>query len=160
MSTIPLHKDRGLDPHMTFCRRCGEVAEELTVGELRKAEINGQWVYANRGRTHEAKMALIKQKLLNYGDTLHWQEVMEGERVPAQAFCNKCEEELEQWKMFVGAGGLYFKCKECGATGVIKYTDTSKAMCDEVREKLGVPAPEPAGVEFDTCDQHGTERTL
>jgi len=110
---IPLHKERGLDPHLTFCRRCGGDANELTVGELRKAEYApGQWTYANRGQTTEQGKVMEKQGVIDNRYNLSWEEVPEHERVPAMEFCDSCKKEVKEHKALVADGGVYVKCTE------------------------------------------------
>ncbi len=150
---IPLDPEKGLDPHLTYCPRCGGEANELTIGAVRKAKLpNGQWVYASRNRLHEVRKELEKQ----YGYlNLKWEPLDEYEKVPASDVCDKCKEELATFDDVIKSGGVYFKCKECGATGVIKYNDGTKEFCDAVRKTAGVPFGRPVGVELEKCEEHG-----
>jgi len=149
--SIPLHKDRGIDPHLTFCLRCGGDANELTLGELRKAELpNGQWVYANRGETTKLAKDLEEQGVINHGYryNLPWKEVPEHEKVPASEPCDDCQKELKEHKAIVADGGVYVTCKECGMTGVLR---PGVPLAVRVREHSGIAAPDPVGYEHDGC---------
>jgi len=76
-------------------------------------------------------------------------ELDDYEKIPASEPCDKCKAELENLDAIVKAGGLYWKCP-LGHHGAIKANEFTEA----VREQIGVPAPEPAGVEFDVdCPQ-------
>ena len=152
MNNIPLHPKRGLDPHLTYCQRCGGEASELTVGDVRKITNTGEGTdhgkvaYANRGETR--KLA----------DKLGWNnysvdEIPEGERLPASEPCEGCREELAKFKAVVEDGGVYWSCKECHQSGVIKPSDYANA----VRKSAGVEKPKPVGVAFDVCKDHATQ---
>ena len=60
--------------------------------------------------------------------------------------CPACEKELEEHAEVVKQGGVYWKCVDCPAEGVIRGTsDFAKA----VRATHGIAAPEPCGVRFE-----------
>jgi hypothetical protein len=71
--------------------------------------------------------------------------------VPDPEPCAKCKEELELWAKLVSEGGVYFKCSQCTATGVIK-PDT--VLATAVRAHTKIEAPNSVGMEFESCDQH------
>jgi len=149
MSQIPIHKERGLDPHLCFCRRCGEDTGAMTVGAMVKYETpDGRLLYAQAGKgsqaARDAGINILQCKKL---------EVEAGEKVPDIELCSNCEKELENFHAIVKAGGVYFRCKECENEGVIRKSE----FADEVRRLNKVEAPAPCGVEFDTCSQHTGE---
>jgi hypothetical protein len=78
--------------------------------------------------------------------------VPEG-KLPATEYCDSCKDELTEWYEIVKKGGVLFKCAECRAEGVIRPCDYAKM----IRAELGVKAPDPCGVEFESCVQHQTE---
>ncbi len=148
ISNIPLHKTRGLDPHLTYCPRCGGDGTGLTLGALRKATLeDGRVVYAQLGKTARTAKDLGLQPF-----ELNWVDVDEHERVPDSSICDECEQEVALHKKEVDLGGVYFRCLACSTTGVIKH---NHALAVSVRKDAGVKAPEPIGVEFDKCEQHG-----
>ncbi len=150
MTQIPIHPDRGIDPHLTFCPRCGGEGRGLTIGHLKKAEVEpGKYVYANRGQTHKTRKELEKQ---GYHGHLHWEDVDEYEKVPDSDVCKKCEEEQDEWKAEIDRGGIYWQCASCSLRGVIKH---NAEICRTVREQMKIPAPQPCGLEFEKCEEHG-----
>jgi hypothetical protein len=78
-------------------------------------------------------------------------EAKEGERLPDPEPCDKCKTEIELHRSIVQAGGVYFKCKGCAITGVLRAESELAKM---VREHSGIAAPNPVGFEFERCDQH------
>lgn len=76
--------------------------------------------------------------------------VGEHDRLPGN-LCQACETEISEHKQLVAEGGIYFKCAECPATGVVKgSTELAKA----VRRAMKIDPPAPCGVEFETCAEH------
>ena len=72
--------------------------------------------------------------------------IEEHEKVSTGGLCDPCAKLQEEQKTIVDAGGIYFKCRDCGSEGAIRKT---ASICADVRAKLDIPAPEPCGVEFD-----------
>jgi len=154
---IPLHPKRGLDPHLTFCPRCGGDANDLTIGHLRRVELIDNWgrsydpkqyAYANRGEGTRRVIQELEKANRRFRD---WQDVPEGERVPSNGPCDKCEAELVEHKALVAAGGIYWNCNSCSQSGVIK---AQSELAKAVRRHAGIEAPAPVGVQFETCDEH------
>jgi ssDNA-binding Zn-finger/Zn-ribbon topoisomerase 1 len=148
---ITLHPTLGINPHMTVCRRCGGPAEELMLIGNRTSIYRcgnrdcGITIYGHR-------MSEPCPKCHDRGPHEKIGEVGEHDKLPATEPCDKCKAELAEHKQIVADGGIYFKCAQCGKSGVIKNT---APLCAMVREKMGVPAPKPCGVEFDKCEEHG-----
>ena len=106
---IPLHSTRGLDPHLTFCPRCGGEGTGLTRGALVKYKLpDGRILIAQAGQGGKAAEDAGVQ--LNNCKKL---EIKEGERVPDNEPCAACKKELDAHAGWVARGGIYFKCKEC-----------------------------------------------
>ena len=61
------------------------------------------------------------------------------------------KEEAELCKEELKRGGVFFRCKECSRTGMIKG---GTQIAEIVREESDIAAPEPCGIEFDCCAQH------
>jgi hypothetical protein len=72
------------------------------------------------------------------------------DKVYASEPCETCQQQTEEHRAVVAAGGVYWKCRDCHSEGVIKAESSFAAM---VRQKSGVPIPNPVGVEFDK--EHG-----
>ena len=148
MSAIPLHPERGLDPHMLFCPRCGGEGSGLTVGRLMVATLpDGTQMYYPFGQKSRA----LQDAGLDRYTSVETREVEEGEKVPDSAPCDECQKELELHKTVVAAGGVYFRCTECKQEGVVK----KNPFADHVRKIHGIEAPAPCGVEFTKCEEHG-----
>ncbi len=142
---IPLHPERGLDPHLTFCTRCGGDTNELTIGVVFKAETaDGKKLYANRGQTYKL------EKKLNIPLHLEWTEVGEREKVPAAGYCDTCTKDLKAQQEMVKAGGIYFRCITCGLNGSLKKNEYT----DRIRAHLKIYAPDPCVLQFDKCKDH------
>ena len=151
MESIPLHPTRGLDPHLTFCPRCGKEGSNLAIGRIQVAHTHGEpdeiitcWSY---GTGAQVKAALDAAGIYNY-DT---REAREGERLPDIEPCDACQTEITRHRDLVAAGGVHFRCTQCNRHGVIKGDSD---FAQEVRAAHKLPAPDPMGVEFANCNQH------
>jgi hypothetical protein len=71
----------------------------------------------------------------------------ENEKLPG-SLCEACEKEVAEHAAEVAAGGVYFRCEACGATGVVK---ADAPLAAQARKGLGIPAPKPCGVEAGSC---------
>jgi len=145
--SIHLHPTLGINCRMTYCWRCGGDGPELVL--LGSSNFRNQcphceaWVY---GGLRSQPCPKCGERGIGQNRT----ELTKYERLPG-GLCKECEDELKLHKDIVDAGGIYFKCKKCDKTGVIKgHTEIAKL----VREKLKVEAPAPCGIEFDNCEHH------
>lgn len=142
---IPLTKDGGLDPRLTYCPRCGGECNEIIVGDNRLiTHSSGQKAIAPRGKTSK----VMKQLGWSRSDCQVGM-VPEG-RLPATQPCDSCNKELEEWGKIVADGGVYWQCASCDKTGVVLPSE----FANLVRAKHGIDPPGPCGVEFMTCDEH------
>ena len=145
MSMIPIATDGSLEPHICICVNCGNDTGELSIGVLYKADYKNKVVYADRnsrGRTNK-----------QVGYNLEWSHVKEGEKVTT-GFCDDCKTNLKEMADMVRAGGVFFKCEECQQEGAIQARHPLSA---EVRKQLGIAAPDPCGIKFVSCAEHGRE---
>lgn len=151
MSNIPLHKERGLDPHMAICPRCNKENGEITVGHIKKAQMpDGRWVYASAGDgVRKTQRQLEAQGLPR---ATGWVDVEEREKVPSPNPCKDCAEEMRVHAEVVKKGGVYFRCEACATTGVIK---AESKLAVETRKQNNIEAPDPCGIAFENCAQHG-----
>ena len=138
--SLRLHKTKGLNPRLTYCPRChGEGPEIILVGAH-----DGVYECTACGMMHIGKPK--KGECAKCGSTVVFSRKLgENERLPG-SLCKGCEEQIQ----VVRDGGIFFKCKDCGAIGAIKK---NAELAKKVRERTGVEAPEPCGVEFNkgTC---------
>ncbi len=141
MSGIRLHKTKGINAHMTVCPRCGEDGDEIAL-------------LGSANKIYECPRCNIRQlgsKICSKckGSMQFLRELDDCERIPASEPCKKCQKELEDHKAEVEAGGVYWRCKDCGSEGVIMATSNyAKAVRDQHELHNG----EPCGVKFSDKD--------
>lgn len=143
--SIRLHSKLGVNPKLTYCPRCkGESNELVLVGAddgKYKCRSCGLHIYGyGKGKCPKCDAGHTLERIGT---------VEEHERLPATRPCDGCRAELDEHGKVVAEGGVYFKCKDCNATGAIR---ASAPLAGAVREKAGVAAPAPCGVEFSKAD--------
>lgn len=148
--SIPLHPTRALDPHLTYCPRCGGDGTGIVIGHIFVAHVPGHpeqiitcW---SRGKGKQVREELDRRNI-----PFDTREAEDGEKLPAAEPCPKCQEEIALHRSIVEAGGVYYRCRVCGCSGVIRGDDP---LAKHVREKAGIEAPKPVGIEFEACVQH------
>lgn len=140
--SIVLHRAKGLNPRLGVCPRCGrDNGVVMLLGNRDwKAQCEcGRWLY---GFTKDEPCPECGSRSRGAPLTLS-----DGERVPG-VLCMVCESEVAEQKALVEAGGVYFRCSGCGATGVVR---PGSPLAEKARKQMGVPAPEACGVELETC---------
>lgn len=136
---------------MTVCPRCGQNGDEIVLLGIHNR------MYECAASSCKARTIGRKEKTCpGCGcevDRVFVREIREHERVSGSV-CGACQKELKEHQEVVEAGGIVFRCKDCGAKGVIKE---SAPLAKKVREQLKVDPPKPCGVEFDkaTCPACG-----
>ena len=147
--SIPIDKERGIDPHLCICIHCGKDNNALTIGVLMKGtDSDGNTHYANKGQTAKHNRDLTKHGL---PEIYKWEEVTDSlEKIP-MGLCDECEEIQNNITQGLEKGGILFQCEGCTSTGLI---DGRSELAKEVREKENIPAPEPIGITFENCTQH------
>lgn len=128
-----LHKTKGLNPAMTYCRRCGGLGPELILlGSIDKVYKCVSCGASHIGRPEGNTCMNHRQE----GDTSvpcrghvsYDRDIKDGERLPG-GFCQACQDELaEHESVVVGGGGVYWECQACDAAGVIKPNDFTEAV--------------------------------
>ena len=146
MPGLQLSKDRGINPRLTVCCRCGgESPELLLIG-------TADWLHECTvcGVTHIGTARERRCKVDGCGGNLtRIRRLDEHERLPSTEPCDACQAEIAEHRAAVEAGGVYFKCSDCGHQGVIK---ASSPFAAEVRKAHGIDPPGACGVEFDKDD--------
>lgn len=138
-----LHKEKGLNPKMTYCPRCRKETDEIVLLGNRNNVLTCPWCGTrNYGSTTKDSCGACKNSL----QSAEVKEIGEFERVPG-SLCDECQQELKEFDEEVKKGGIYWRCK-CGAMGVIK---ASSEYAQEVRREAGIPAPSPIGVDLTDC---------
>lgn len=139
---IILDEEKGVNPRLTFCQRCGgETNDLMLVGNQNKVYSCGQCRLIHYGSVLNIKCPRC--------DARNWildHELDDNERLPASEPCDKCKEMDNE----VANGGIYWKCKDCGSNGAIK---AGSQMSIDVRDQMNIKAPDKCGVEF-SKDKH------
>jgi len=141
-ASIRLHPEKGLNPHLAICPRCGKDNGEIVLLGAHCKE----YICKDCGQTHIGR----QDKCMNCGSfhSLRYAgEIGDHEKIPTN-LCKECEEELDSFKKIVDDGGIYFRCIACHANGVIPKTHSVVAL---VREKLNLPTG-PCGIEVEKKD--------
>jgi hypothetical protein len=140
MSSINLHPEKGVNPKLTYCPRCGGPGRELIligadegVYKCSSCEIT-VFGYGHGTCPSCKKSHVLKRERM----------IGEHEKLPG-GLCEACEKEEAEHKVVVEAGGVYFRCADCGVAGVIKGTSQ---FAIHARKQLKVEAPKPCGIEF------------
>lgn len=133
-----LSSDRGLNPRLTVCPRCGNDGDELVLlgdqDRVYKCVSCSTHLIGNSAKCPDHPAA-SKQFLRRLG---------EHEKVPG-SLCSSCRTELEEHAKIVAEGGIYWKCEK-GHSGVIR---AGSQLAIDVRSHFNMPAPEACGIEFD-----------
>lgn len=130
---IILSQKHGVNPHLTYCPKCGGDSRELILtGAASMYECScGQ---KHIGRPEGGKCV----KCSSY-DLTNKGEIPPETKLPGD-LCEACEKEQAEFKAEIDRGGIPFRCKDCGATGVIK---AEHELAKKVRAEHGL-----AGLEF------------
>lgn len=153
MSSIPLEAgDNPLHPRFMICFICGDETDGLAIGAMRKAELNGKWVYANVGKTSEAVRNLIKAGHMEHGERLHWVALEDNEKVPSAEPCESCMKKIKTERKAIAEGGIFFTCKQCGLKAILS---ADAPISKRVRKDTGIAAPNPVGLESEGCNIEG-----
>lgn len=138
MSGIRLHKDKGVNPFLTFCPRCGGESQEL----LLLGANDKVYTCDSCGKNHIGGGFRCQECKGNLSFSRH---LREGERLPATDICDSCKKEIKEHREEVERGGVYWKCDKCHNSGIIKAgTDLAVAT----REVHKLEAPVPCGIDF------------
>lgn len=144
MSSITLHPKLGVNPRLTFCPRCGKEGQELVLLGIRNyyAECPSCGTRCYGGFDHDKCPSCGNQ---TYG--AQRTELKESERIPG-GICESCEKEIAEHRHIVEAGGVYWKCSKCNASGVIKESAPAAA---EIRRLNGEEFTKPIDGKYKPC---------
>jgi len=137
---IRIHPEKGLNPHMGMCPRCGEengevilVGAEDGVYECRSCNL------IHYGRPTGGKCAKCGERV-----GVRTRVLEDGEKIPT-GLCDECKAKDEEVRKVVAEGGVYWKCAECHSQGALRGTSE---LAKAVRKTSKIPAPKPVGIEF------------
>lgn len=138
--SILLHRTKGVNPYLTYCPRCGGDGPDLILVGTREfvAQCTGcELTVFGGGKCPKCNRT-----------TTFVRKLEERERLPG-SLCAACLAEVMLHKEIVAAGGVYWKCVDCRAEGVIK---AEAPFAAQVRAAHGIEAPAPCGMEFTKAD--------
>jgi hypothetical protein len=149
---ITLHKEKGVNPHLGMCPRCGgDNGEILLLGAHdRKVKCRGCGT-VNYGASTTQRCGRCNASLRDCDP----ETIEESERVPS-GLCGKCKDLDKQTAEVVAAGGVFFRCKRCGSAGAVRadHPMSAQVRCKhgpEYAEPGADGAYKPCGVEFASC---------
>ena len=150
MASIKLHKEKGVNAHMTTCPKCGGDGDEL----IMLGSENNKYTcpkcdalhYGRPDTNSKFKNLRMCQKCEHPFDSQWKKDVIEDwEKLPSHEPCKKCAKGMNLAAEVVKEGGIFWRCKDCHSEGAIHaHAEVAKL----VREQSGVKAPDPVGVEF------------
>lgn len=144
--SIRLHREKGLNPHMTVCPRCGKDGDSIVLlGATDKIHTCPKCGLRHVGRPDDGECQGCGAGFAR--ERWKTRTIEDYERLPVR--CKACDDELAEWESVVKAGGVYFRCADCKTEGVIR---AESEMAKAAREQLGVPPPKPCGVQFTKAD--------
>jgi hypothetical protein len=143
--SIELDPKAGVNPRLTFCPRCGGDSNELVLLGARKFKRICSCGCVNFGARGGDKCGKCGEGLSH----ARREEIKEHDRLPALGLCETCKEDEAMLKEVVTQGGIYWKCKDCHASGAIKGEHPIAQM---VRWKMKIETPKPCGIEFSKVD--------
>lgn len=143
--SIRLHPTLGVNPRVMKCEKCGK---DYGVAMLGMSNI--VWSCNSCGsKTLAGGAEPVSQPCQKCGGRSYKRERTLGDHeMLVSGFCDDCIKEQDEHRSIVQAGGLYFRCSDCHAGGVIKDSEFTR----EVRSKMNKPAPELFGIEFSKKD--------
>ncbi len=149
---IPLHPEKGVNPHMTVCPGCGKEGDEIILVGANNCVLECQ--ACNKKQLGKKRA----RKCLTCGaQELHFvREMDDTERLPS--LCEECADMEKKAADAVKEGGVFWKCKDCGAGGAIM---AESELAQNVRKELDMEPPKPCGIELSkaNCPACGEQET-
>lgn len=137
-----LHKDKGLNPRIGVCECCGKDISVIMMGAHDK-----MYECRNCGTKLVGRRDCPKCK--THIDPKPLGIFPERGKIP-NGLCEQCEADVVMQNEVVKAGGIYWKCENCGRHGAIR---AGHPLSKQIRNQMKIKAPNPVGVKFDkhTC---------
>lgn len=137
---IILDKERGVNPHMTVCPRCGKDGPEIML-------------LGNSDYLHECSScgaSIVHRKVCSRcpkcssRDVKRIRRIGENERISG-SLCDECSAKDKECEAAVKEGGVFWRCKDCGSAGALRK---DSELAKKVRESAGIKPPDLVGIEF------------
>lgn len=147
--SIEFDRESGVNPHFGICPKCGQYNGEVLLIGNRKAILQcGSCQSVIYG--HRPSEPCPKCSERGRDNFTRVGYIGEHDKIPSR-LCSDCIKELDEHKKLVAAGGIYFKCAKCHITGVVLG---QTKLAKSVRKQMKIEAPNPCGIQFDSCEQH------
>ena len=149
-SRLKLHPTKGVNPHIVVCYRCGGDTGELVLLGIHDSKDKCTGCGKLYIGTRKQAVACCEG---SGGESLG--HIQQWEKLPGGP-CDDCNAEMEEHAEVVKAGGVYWRCEDCGRTGAIRHTSPFAQL---VRDELGVKPPDPciAGFSKNACPACGPD---
>ena len=139
---IILHKELGLNPKIASCTQCGEPTNALLL-----LGHNNYVVTCTCGVQQLAPAKTVRCTACDRIAT-NCRELDEYEYNIPYGLCQTCDDRQKAVQQEVAAGGVFWRCTTCHSEGAIKK---EHPLAIEVRTQMGIDAPDPCGVEINSC---------
>jgi len=150
MTGLPIHPTKGVNPRLVHCTQCGEMTNEIVL--LGAIDYYTTCPQCGIKLIGGGKCPKCNVKGVDRTPLPESQEINAG-------ICDACQNKNRKAKEEVEAGGVYWKCADCGSAGAIK---AGHPLAEDVRKHFKLEAPEPCGIEFTkkecpVCSEHKVE---
>jgi rubrerythrin len=143
--SIYLSPKHGINPCLTYCRRCGgDTPELLIVGNAHK-HICRNCKAVHVGRLKDGRCHFCGNTDFESSEIDGWKD-----RFPAQELCEKCKADIAELKKEVELGGVPWKCSKCKSDGVIKH---NSPFAIEFRKEHPIAGIDFNGLHCPVCDK-------
>lgn len=132
---LRLHPDKGVNPRISCCKQCGK-----DVGVI----MLGAHDYMTRCPACEITLIGLRKCPQCNSRGVDEAPIEEHIKLPVE-LCDDCDKMNAEHRAIVEAGGVGWRCSDCGSEGVIR---AESELAKEVRKKLKVEPPKACGVEF------------
>ncbi len=140
--SVLLSKKHGVNPTLALCCLCGKkTGEILLLGKCNeyKCQDCGFVIYGRLAPKDKSCTQCGGQMELVATD------VEAPTQLRSVELCEECAATNEEHAALVRQGGIYWRCRTCGSTGIIR-PGTGFAL--KVRHKAQIVAPNPVGVDL------------
>jgi hypothetical protein len=131
--SIRLHPEKGLNPKLTYCPRCGGEGRDLMlIGTRENVFQCGYCKITIFGHTVSEPCPKCQDR----GPHTFVRKIEDHEKLPG-GLCLPCEKETTEHDKVVAEGGIHFTCSDCKKGGVIKASAPLSKIIREHHQKEG-----------------------